>query len=300
MPDKKTILVTGATGAQGGSVARFLISEGNYHVKGLTRHASSDKAMALKDAGIEVVEGDLNDIDSLRRAVKGVYGVYGVTNFWEHFDKELPQGKNLIDAVAAEKVSHFVLSTLPNAKKLSNGKLPVPHFDQKAELEKYTRTLDIPATFVHIAFYYENFLYFFPPQKNGDGYSFGFPQGETPLAGVSVEDIGGVIVQIFDHPEQFIGKVVGVVGDDIRPEEYARLMMEHVGKKIAYNYIPRDVFASFDFPGADDLANMFEFNRLHILNRKADLEESRKLYPKIRTFDQWLDGNTDQLKSVLK
>ena len=301
MSEKKTILVTGATGAQGGSVVKFLLQEGSYNVRGLTRHLSSDKAQALQKSGVKMVEGDLGDINSLRAAIHGSDGVFGVTNFWEHFDKEYAQGKNLIDAVAAEKVRHFVFSSLPHAKEISGGKLPAPHLDNKAELEEYTRTLGIPSTFVHVASYYENFLSFFPPQHGDNGsYSFGFPQGDTPLASVAVEDIGGVIAQIFNHPDKFVGKVIGIVGDDLKPADYAQQMSKRLGKKIVYNYIPRDVFASFGFPGADDLANMFEFNRLYIHNRTADLENSRKLYPDIRTFDQWLADNKDKLDAVLK
>ena len=301
MSEKKTILVTGATGAQGGSVARFLLADGTYNVRGLTRHLSSDKAKALQDSGVEMVEGDLNDLTGLRNAIHGCYGVFGVTNFWEHFDKEYPQGKNLIDAVAAEKVRHFVFSSLPHAKEISGGKLSVPHLDMKAKLEEYARTLDIPTTFVHVAFYYENFLNFFPPQHGDNGsYVFSFPQGETPLAGVAVEDIGGVVAQIFNQPENFVGKVIGIVGDDLKPVDYADQMSKSLGKKIVYNYVPRDVFASFGFPGAEDLANMFEFNRLYIPNQTAELEESRRLYPKIRSFDQWLTDNKDMLAAVLK
>ncbi|MGD8922878.1 MAG: NmrA/HSCARG family protein [Candidatus Zixiibacteriota bacterium] len=263
MADKRIILVTGATGAQGGSVARHLLARGKFGVRCLTRHPESEKAKALKDAGCEIVRGDLADPASLPPALEGCYGVFGLTNFWEHYDKEFEQGKNLIDAVADSDVQHFVYSTLPPANKISGGKLPAPHLDLKAQLEEYARSKKLPATFVSVAFYYENFTTFFPPQPQEDGsFAFGFPQGDTPLAGVSVEDVGGVVAPIFENRDEFLGKVVGIVGDDLTPEQYARTMTDKLGVKVVYNYIPREVFASFDFPGADDLANMFEFNRL--------------------------------------
>ena len=232
--------------------------------------------------------------------MKDCYGVFGVTSFWEHFDKEYQHGKNLVDAVAESNVEHFVFSTLPSANKLSNGKLDVPHFDLKAKLEQYTKELGIEATFVHVAFYYENFLYFFPPKKNGNGsYVFGFPQGDTLLAGVSVEDLGGVVASVFERPQEYKGRVVGAVGDDIRPDEYAAVMTRVLGKTVEYNHIDREAFASFGFPGADDLANMFDFNRHYIENREKDKNESRSLNPEMRTFEDWLSENKEKLLNAL-
>lgn len=300
MSDPKRILVTGATGAQGGSVARHLSADGSFQVRALTRNPNSEAAQALAAAGVEVVAGDFDDRASLDAALTGCHGCFGVTSFWEHFDKEYEQGKNLVDAVAAAGVQHFVFSSLAHASKIGGGALPVPHFDMKARLEEYTRQLGIPATFVHVAFYYENFLAFSPPQKQEDGtYAFGFPQGDTPLAAVSVEDLGGVVLEIFRNRADFLGKLVGVVGDDRPAAEYAEIMTRVLRKPIVYNYIPRDVFASFDFPGADDLANMFEFNRLHVPERKADLAESTKLYPEIQSFESWLAANRDKFDEIL-
>ncbi|MDB4949071.1 MAG: NmrA-like family protein 1 [Gemmatimonadetes bacterium] len=300
MAEKRTILVTGATGAQGGSVARHLLRRGEFAVRALTRDAASAKAEALRQAGAEVVQGDLGDPATLRAAVEGCHGVFGVTNFWEHFGGELEHGRNLLDAVAAAGVKHLVLSTLPSVKKITGGALNVPHFDLKAEVEEHARTLAIPATFVHVAFYYENFLHFFPPRRQADGsLGFGFPQGDTPLSGVSVEDVGGVVAPIFDRPDEFIGRTVGIVSQDLRGDEYAAGLARAVGQPVSYGHIPREVFAGFGFPGAEDLADMFEFNRTYIPSRAADVEESRALYPGIRSFEAWLAGNAEQLKTTL-
>jgi uncharacterized protein YbjT (DUF2867 family) len=202
--------------------------------------------------------------------------------------------------VAAAGVRHLVLSTLPNVKKITGGALNVPHFDIKAELEEYARTLEIPSTFVHVAFYYENFLYFFPPQRQADGsFGFGFPQGDTPLSGVSVEDVGGVVAPLFERPDEFIGRTVGIVGEDLRGDEYAAGLTRAVGQPVSYGHVPREVFAGFGFPGAEDLADMFEFNRTYIPNRAADIQESRALYPGMKTFDTWLAGNAGQLRTTL-
>ncbi|GAK59889.1 NmrA-like family domain-containing protein 1 [Candidatus Vecturithrix granuli] len=300
MASQKRILVTGATGAQGGSVARHLLQKGNFAVRALTRNPDSDKAQALKAIGAELVKGDLDDLDSLRAALEGVYGVFGVTNFWEHFGKEYQHGKNLVDAVAGANVEHFVFSTLPHVKKITHGELDTPHFDIKAQLEEYTRSLKLNATFVHVSFYFENFVFFFPPQKQEDGtFRISFPQGETPLAGIAVEDLGGIIAPIFDRPDEFQGKVVVAVGDFLPVRTYAELMTQILGKTIVYKHISRETFASLGFPGADDLANMFDFYRRYILDRQKELEQCRALYPNLQTFETWLKASKEKFATIL-
>ena len=296
----KRILVIGATGAQGGSVARHLLARGEFAVRALTRNPDSEGAQALRALGAEVVQGTLDDRASLRSALKDCYGAFGVTSYWEHFDKELDHGRNLINAVAGSTVEHFVFSSLQSMAGESKGELKVPHCDQKHELEQYTKSLGIPSTFVYVAFYYDNFFSFFPPRKGLDGaYHFGFPQGDTPLAGVAAEDIGGPVAAIFADPAGFVGTRVGIAGDDLAGSEYAGAMSRVSGKTVRYNFIPREVFASFPFPGADDLAAMFEFNRRFIPSRSADVEQSRTLYPAMQTFEQWASSRRDAFTRLL-
>lgn len=292
MNQKKIILVTGATGAQGNGVASALLRDGKFQVRCLTRNASSQKARELAAMGAEVVEGDLEDMNSLRAAVDGCYGVFGVTNFWEHFDKEYQQGKNLINVVREKVVQHFVFSSLPDYKALSNGKFAVPHCDLKAELERYAKYLQIPTTFIHIAFYYENFLTFFPPRLAEDGgYNFGFPQGETKLAMVTAEDMGPIVKVVFDNPQLYKNRILGVVGEDGSCEEYAATMSKVLGRNIRYNYIERDTYTAFGFPGAEELANMFEVQRLHIQSRQHHLDECLIMHPEMQSFESWLIKN---------
>jgi uncharacterized protein YbjT (DUF2867 family) len=287
---KKTVLVTGATGLQGGSVARHLLRSGKYNVRGLTRKIDTDKARALRQAGAEVVAGDLGDLGSLRAAMAGSDVVFGVTNFWEHFEREREHGKNLVDAVAEAKVPQFVFSTLPAAKRTSG--IPVPHLDIKAEIEQYARERGLNAIYVNVAFYYENFINFQMLQRQPDGtLTFGFPQGDTPLAALAIEDLGGVIAPLLERFDQYAGKVVGAVGEDAPCSHYAEVMTRALGRKSTYQHIPREVYATFPFPGAEELGNMFEFNRLHVPNRKADLELCRTLYPAMQDFETWLKAN---------
>ncbi len=162
----------------------------------------------------------------------------------------------------------------------------------KAQLEEYTRRLGLKATFVHVAFYFENFLTFFPPQAQEDGsFAFGFPQADTPLAGVAVEDVGSIVSILFERPQDYLGQVVGIIGDDLTGDQYAETMTRILGTRVTYRHVPREEFAAPGNPGVEDLANMFEFNRFYIPNRRADVEMCRALNPKMQTFETWLTSN---------
>jgi len=292
---KKTILVNGATGRQGGSVARHLLRDGNFAVRALTRNPESEKALELKSLKAEIVQGDHDNIESLKNSLKGCYGAFGITSFWEHFEKEYEQGKNLVDAVASSNIEHFVFGSLPYAHKISDGRYEVPHFDIKGKLVEYINSLGLKTTILLTTFYYENFLSVFRPQKQEDGtYAFGFPQGDTKLATFSVEDLGGIVTTIFNNPDKFIGRTVGTVGEDQPPAKYAEIMSKTLGKKVVYNHIPREIFIGFGFPRAEDLANMFEFNRYYLENRQKDLDESRQLYPGMQSFKEWMESNKEK------
>jgi uncharacterized protein YbjT (DUF2867 family) len=301
MTAKKRILVTGGTGAQGGSVARTLLAENNFTVRILTRNPQSEKALALQQAGAEVAAGDMDSMQSLLAAMEGCYGVYGVTNFWEHFGGEYQQGVNLIDAVKQSGIEHFVLHTLPGYSKLSSGKYPTPHCDIKAALQEYTISMGINASFVQIPFYYENFFSFFPPQPVDENtFAFGFPQGDTKLAMVSIEDLGSVVAAIFNNPTEYKGRVIGPVGADDTCAAYAAIMSKVLNMDICYNYIERDVYAASGFPGAEELANMFEVQRLYITSRQADLLESLALNPAMQSFEDWVTKHKERFMALLQ
>ena len=300
METKKIILVTGATGAQGGSVAKALLKKGKFDVRILTRDDTSPKAISLQYAGADLVIGDFEDIPRLRKAMEGVYGVFGVTDYEEHCEKEILHGKNLIDAVKYSGVQHFVYSASPNYHKISRGEHSVPQCDIKAALQEYTRSLNISASFVHVTYYYENFISLFPLQRDKhNNLHFGFPQGNTKLAMVSVSDVGGVVAKIFDHPVEYKGRTVGVVGEDRSCAEYAHIMSKVLERNVYYHHIPRDIFIGFDFPQAEKWADVFEVQRLYITNHQIDLIESHGLYPAMQTFEKWLENNKEKVLSQI-
>lgn len=300
MQQKRKILVTGATGAQGGSVAKKLLSDGRFDVRIFTRNGKSTNATALQKAGAEIYSGDFNDVASLRSAMENVYGVFAVTDFEEHTEREIFHGKNLIDAAQYSGVEHFIYSSSPNYHKLSKGEHSVPQCDIKARLQEYTKSLKVPASFIHVSFYYENFIDLFPLQRDRHGnLHFGFPQGNTKLAMTSVTDVGGVVAKILDHPEQYLGRTVGVVAEDRPCEEYALLMSKALDQNVYYHHIPRDIFIGFDYSQADRWADVFEVQRRFIPDRHIDMIESYGLYPAMQTFETWLRHNKDKILSLI-
>lgn len=294
------VLVVGATGLQGGSVARHLLAEGRCRVRCLTRRLDSVAARALADAGAEVVQGDMADRESLDAALAGCEAVFGVTSYFEHFAAEYELGARLVDAVVDSAVEHFVLSTLPSASTLSAGTLSVPHFEHKARLEALVRQREILATFVHVAFYYENFLTNCQPRRQADGsYAFGFPLGNATLSAVAADDIGGVVAAILRSPGNFQGKTVQVVGDQRPAADYAAVIGRVTSRTVRYQHIPREDFAALPIPGAAELADMFELYRSHVGARPGDLAAARRLYPGLRDFADWAGAHEDALRQAM-
>lgn len=300
MKPKKIILVTGATGAQGGSVAKALLQSKKFDVRILTRDASSPKAIALQQAGAEIVAGDFNDIDSLHQALKDVYGVFGVTNYWEHFGKEIELGRNLIDAVRNSGVRHFVFSSLDNYHKLSNGSFSVPQYDIKAILKEYAKSFKLPSTFVQMSFYFENFFSIFPLRNDKYGnLHFGFPLGDSKLAMASVEDMGGVVATIFDHPVEYTGRTVGIVAENRPCSEYAYIMSKVLQRNVYYTPVAHDVYAAYNSPVAAEQADTFQVQRLYAPNRQMDLIESYGLNPGMLTLEKWMIKNKEKFNRLI-
>ena len=203
---QKILAVVGATGAQGGGVVKAALAAGEYAVRAITRKPDSEKAQALRAAGAEVVAGDLDEVESLVRALDGADAAFFVTNFWEVFspEREKLQAKNLAEAAQRTGLKHVIWSTLEDTRKdvpLSDDRMPtlmseykVPHFDAKGEADAYFVERNVPTTFLRASFYWENFIYFgLHPQRGADGVlTLSLPMGDKEIAGTAAEDIGGV------------------------------------------------------------------------------------------------------------
>ena len=151
-----------------------------------------------------------------------------------------------------------------------------------------------------LAFYYENLFTHFRPRLQDDGsHLFGFPQGDSPLAGASVEDLGGVVAAVLQQRRRFLGSTVEVVGDELQPADYARAMTEQLGRSVRYRHVPRGVFAALGFPGAQETADMFEYYRRFAPRRREAIELARDLYPGMRSFSRWLSAERERLLTAL-
>ncbi len=303
--DKKIIAVIGATGSQGGGLARAILADpsGGFACRAITRDPSKDAAKALAAAGAEVVAADLDDVESLKKAFAGAYGVYCVTNFWEHFsgEKEKAQAHNMAEAAKTAEVKHVVWSTLEDTRALMSAddkrmpflqqKYRVPHFDAKAEADAYFAGL--PVTNLVTSFYWDN-LYAFGlgPKKGEDGtYGWVFPMGDKRLAGIAAEDIGKAAYGIFKAGSKYVGKTVGIASEFLTIDDMSGALSKKLGITVKYNAVDADAYRGFGFPGADELGNMFQvyrdFEKEVVGARSADV--TRELNPSTLTFDQWLD-----------
>lgn len=313
MRDEKIIAVIGATGAQGGGLARRILAdpEGGFSVRGITRNPDSDKAKTLVKQGATMVAADMDDPESIKRAFQGAYGAYCVTNYWEHFspEKELAQARTLAEAAKAAGVHHVIWSTLEDTRKLVPvdddrmptlmGKYKVPHFDAKGEADNFFRKLEVPTTYLLTSFYWDNFIHFgMGPQRGPDGkLAITFPMGDKKLPGIAVEDIGRCAYGIFKAGDQYIGKTVGIVGQMLDGNEMASALSKAIGQEIVYNAVSPDVYRSFGFDGADDVGNMFQykadFNEEFCGARSVEL--SRQLNPQLQSFEAWLAEHASQI-----
>ena len=313
MTEGKIIAVVGATGAQGGGLARAILDDpkGGSRVRALTRKPDSDRAKELARLGAEVVQADLDDLASLKRAFRGAYGAYCVTNYWEHFspEKELAQAANMAEAAKAEGLKHVIWSTLEDTRNwvpLDDDRMPtlmekykVPHFDAKGEADHLFTDAGVPTTFLLTSFYWDNFIYFGSgPQRGPDGkLALTMCMGDAKLASMAVEDIGKCAYGIFKAGDRYIGKTVGIAGGHITGEEFAAALTRVIGEEVVYNSVSPEVYRGLDFPGAEDLGNMFQFKRDfndYYCGRRS-LEESRKLNPELLSFDAWLERYGDRI-----
>ena len=313
MAEQKTIAVIGATGAQGGGLVRAILADesGAFRARAVTRNPDSDKARALADAGAEVVTADLDDVDSLARAFEGCYGAFCVTNFWEHFspEKEMAQAKNLADAAKRAGVRHVVWSTLEDVRRwvpLDDDRMPtlmerfkVPHFDAKGASDHHFTDQGVPTTFLLTSFYWDNLLYFgMEPQRGEDGaLVFALPMGDAKLAAIAAEDIGKCAFGIFAAGDTYVGETVGIAGEHLTGSEMAAALSESLGEDVTYYAVPFDTYRAFDFPGAEDLGNMFQF--YHDFNddfsSARSVEFSRSLNPSLLSFRAWLKKHGERI-----
>ena len=274
----KIILVTGATGHQGGASAQHLQARG-WHVRALTRDPHTAAARALSDAGVEVVQGDLNDRASLDHALKGAYGVHSVQAYMPHDPTgEIYQGKNLAEAAKDAGVEHFVYSSVAGADR----HVGAPEQDSKGEIEQHIRSLGLPATILRPTYIMET--YNIPALRQGIlGGSFMFPSPpETKLQYIAADDIGAFVAVAFEDPKTFIGKTLELAGDEQTMAQTVEVFSRVIGRPVRYIEIPLEQARSFD-PNLAKVSEWIIREGFH-----ADIPALRAIYPDLMTLETYL------------
>jgi uncharacterized protein YbjT (DUF2867 family) len=221
----------------------------------------------------------------------------------------MAQVQNMAEAAKSAGVKHVIWSTLEDTRQwvpLTDNRMPtlkgkykVPHFDGKGESNKLFTNLGVPTTFMLASFYWDNLIFFgMGPKKGPDGkLAITFPMGDKKLPGIAAEDIGKCAYGIFKKGDEFIGKTVGIAGEHLTGVQMADELTQAMGRKVRYNDVPPDVYRALDFPGADDLGNMFQFKRdfQEYYCGVRNVNFSRTLNPELQTFNEWLAKNKDRI-----
>ena len=258
----RIITVFGATGAQGGGLARAILADPQqrFRVRAATRKPDSPAAQALAAAGAEIVVADLDDAVSVQHAMEGAHGAFCVTNFWEHLSptKELVQAHTMAQAALDAGVRHVVWSTLEDTREFVTpgsrmpglmGKYNVPHYDGKGEANRAFIDRGLPTTLLYTSFYWDNLIHFgMQPQRGTDGVlGFVLPMGEAKLPGIAAADIGVCAFAIFARGEELIGKSIGIAGEHLSGAQMAEQLALALGEPVRHVALTPSQYAALGF-----------------------------------------------------
>ncbi len=279
--NNKIIAVTGATGQQGGAVARKLLADG-WKVRALTRDVNKPAAQALAQAGAELIAGDMDSRSDLDAAFQGAYGVFSVQNFWlpnVGFEGEIQQGKNVAEAAKAADVQHLVYSSVGSAHRGMGQK----HFESKWLIEQYIHTLDIPYTILRPVAFFDNFNWERPALSNGIFNGMGLrPEKERQM--IAVEDIAVFVALAFARPAEYLGRTIELAGDALTEQQIADTFAKVIGR-------PVTLAASMDggWASPEESAAMFNFFNGEAYD--ADIDALRRIHPGLLTLEDYLRRN---------
>jgi uncharacterized protein YbjT (DUF2867 family) len=284
---EKIIAVAGATGKQGGAVARYLIDAG-WRVRAMTRNPSSDAAQALSRLGAEIVAADLDRPDTIINAVRGAYGVFSVQNYYEKsvgYEGEIRQGRTLAEAAHAFGVQHFIQSTMAKGQ----GAEVVEHFRSKIMIEKLIGELGLPASFIGTVWFMDNML----DKSKGGEMSFPVIAGtlgaDRPFESLSADDIGKAALRMFSEPHVFVGQHVPLAGDRLTIRQMRQTFQNVIGRKPPSFPMPNLItrFINADF------AAQLRWQR--DVGWDFPLGASKALVPDMRSFHDFLVEKRPQL-----
>jgi uncharacterized protein YbjT (DUF2867 family) len=263
MTSRRTILITGVTGKQGGAVAQALQGTG-FNLRGLTRKPDSEQATALARHGVDIVKGDLDDEATLRHALAGVWGVFGVQNAGEAgVEQEEAQGKRLATLAREAGVEHYVYTSVGSAHKQTG----IPHFDNKGRIEETVRSLRFPShVILRPVFFMENLLA--PFSLQGSTLAWALGQG-TKLQMIAVDDIGWFGARAFTDATALNRREIDLAGDVRTMPEAAGILTDALGRPIAFAQTPIEQVQQY----SKDMATMLQwFDRVGYSADIAGLE----------------------------
>ncbi len=280
--NNKIIAVTGATGQQGGTVARKLLAEG-WQVRALTRDVNKPAAQELKALGAKLVAGDMDKRAELEAAFKGAYGVFSVQNYWlpnVGLEGEIQQGKNVADAAKSAGVQHLVYSSVGAAHRGVGQK----HFESKWIVEQYIPTLDIPYTILRPAFFMDNHNWSCAYILSGTYTGMGLRPGKG-VQSIAVEDVGMFVALALADKEAYLRRTLELAGDELTESETAAVFSKVIGRPVTLaaptgngrRASEEEMIAMFNFFNGEGYA--------------ADIPALRNLHPGLLTLEQYLRKN---------
>ncbi len=283
--DYRLILVTGATGTQGGAVARELLERG-YAVRGLTRDPQSDDAQALAELGAEMVQGDFDDPASLAAAMEGVHGVFAVTLFWQYgYDTEVEQGKRLADHAVAAGVDHFVMTSVAGA----DDETGIPHFESKWEVEQYLHRSDLDWTIVRPVEFMDNWQW--QMENFAQGRLIDPRPADSRHQWIAARDIGFFVGEAFDNPESWIGTTKEIAGDELTIGALRETLAEAFDRE--FEHI-RPSWEAFEAQVGEEVAIMVQW--FDEEGYDVDIEALREQHPGLVTARQFLQEMAEPKK----
>lgn len=275
-----TVLVSGATGKQGGAVARALLKKG-HAVRALTRNPASASSNSLRELGAEIFRGNFDNPISLVRAMTGIDAVFAMSTPFEFgIEAEISEGKNIAKAAKDAGIGHFVFNSSASADQNTG----IPHFESKAKIEAYIRSLNLPFTIVGPVFFMENlFTPWMRPELERGKLQLPLPPF-TRLQAICLADIGEFDAAVLENPERFLGKRIEIAGDELSGVHMAEVLTESLGRTIEYVEIPLEQ-VRLDAP---EMATMFDwFNHV---GTQVDINSLRREYKGIgwHRFEDWV------------
>lgn len=272
---EKTILVTGATGKQGGAVARHLVLRG-WHVRILCR--DPNKAKCCAEMGMEVVQGNLDDKNSVLKAAGGIYGIFSVQSLEQGVEVEARQGKMLADVGKQCRVKHFVYNSVASA----NRNTGIPNFESKWQVEQHIRSLGLPATIIRPVWFMENFLM---PQFRDSilkgTLSMPLKSNKT-LQMVAVDNIGGFVATAFESPDKFIGQAIDIAGDEMTMPKVAQKLSKVIDRDVKFVETPMQEMRK----ASADWATMFQW--FNDVGYNCDISKLHQILFDMMDFETWL------------